>query len=214
MGSRIVSLLFFFLISFPQLKAQTVGAYGSTFMGNWSDVAIRREYLLGPGAGLFMNGFLKGKFNPGIDIQYTKIQNTLTNSYVEAGDTFYMSDVKYYNAITDIKLDLEFTSPQEDTIVICFGLQPGIAYLQDHLIFRNPNVANQQLNNWVPSFGGSGTLRRNYIFGTPLQLFLSLSAQGYMIKPYDRSINKKTVAFQGQSSFVVGYIKLGLAYKL
>lgn len=211
---RFLILGFLMFCSFCQLKAQTIGVYGSTFMGNWASFNPRREYLLGPGAGIFANGFLKGKFNPGIDIQFTSSKNSITDGYIETDDTFHYTDIKYYNAITDIKLDLEFTSPQEDTIVICFSLQPGVAYLQDHLVFSNPDVTNQQLNNWVPSFGGSGTLRRNYVFGTPLQLFLSLSAQGYTIKPYDIMSKNRTVAFQGQSTFVVGYIKLGFAYKL
>jgi hypothetical protein len=177
--------------------------------------------MFGPAGGMIINGFLKGQFNPGIDIQFSKdVQKS--NDYESSTrfypfynkiDTVYNSNIKTYNSITDIKLNFEFTSPQVDTISVAVGLQFGAAYLQDRIYFDNPDLPDFELKTWSPIYGAYGVIRRNYILGTPLQLFFSLSVQGYTIKNPVKKTGPITTVFEGANNLSIGYVKLGLAYK-
>ncbi|RYD75025.1 MAG: hypothetical protein EOP53_17215 [Sphingobacteriales bacterium] len=103
--------------------------------------------------------------------------------------------------------------PQIDTGCVGVGLQFGAAYLQDRIYFSNPDLTDFELSSWTPVYGAYGVIRRNYIMRTPLQLFFSLSVQGYSIKNPIKKTGPISTAFEGANNLGVGYIKLGLAYK-
>ncbi|RYD83192.1 MAG: hypothetical protein EOP53_01515, partial [Sphingobacteriales bacterium] len=79
------------------MEAQTVGVYGGTFYSGWKPYFANREFILGQTGGLILNGILKGQFNPGIEIQFSKNyqisnnQKVITNLY-----PYFSSDYKAY----------------------------------------------------------------------------------------------------------------------
>jgi hypothetical protein len=215
---RIFLLIIFF--GFIKAEAQTVGFYSGTFFSGWSP-DLGRNYMFGPEMGVFANGFLKGKFNPGIDIQYTQHAQLIKNRGVEIkrypyytpSEKYITSDLQTFNAITDIKATFELTTPQDDTLVLAIGLQGGAADLQDKMQFSNPELTDFDLANWTPSYGVYGSIRRNYILGSPLQLSFTFHVQGYSLPQTGYLKAPITKAFAGGNSLTVGYAKLGLAYK-
>ncbi len=212
------TLLLLFTFYLLKAEAQTVGVYGGTFHSGWLGYGINQNYTLGRSGGIFINSFLKGSFNPGLDLQFSENTHDLWAHriymsgypYFSDNDTFHFTNITSYRSIADIKLNLEYTSPQEDTLVVAFGLQPGLAYLTDYLEFTNRNLPNIYLTGWVPSLGGCLTIRRNYVFGMPFQLFMNLSVQSYLNK---KAGSKIDVPFHGTNPITIGYVKLGLAYR-
>jgi hypothetical protein len=77
-------------------------------------------------------------------------------------------------------------------------------------LFTDPEFLDVNNSYFVPGFGVSGKIYRNYVFGMPVQIFIMLEINWMPTTIYDLAVIKDNVI--QYAPLRSGYAKIGLAY--
>jgi hypothetical protein len=217
-----VRYIFLWLIFLPVslcVRAQSIGAYSGIFYNPKSSGSLYEEFSLAPVYGIRGEFRIKKIFALGLDASYfgktfqgfehrDQFYNIGFDTFDVSRNTGYTID---YEA-AGFLLEAYFANPEDDTLGIAVGLRGGPFYFSQKAEYDDPDFKDLDNTHLTAGLGIGGRIYRNYLFKTPLQLFIMLDCISIITPLYNPG--NLIGGYPHSFALMSGQIKLGFAYKL